>query len=392
MLRLDADGPAGARRQPGHPRAGRSGRARPRRPHRPRVCHLHSGSTGRPKGVMVEHRAAVNRVEWMQNEYALTPDDVVLQKTPFSFDVSVWEFVWPLITGAPWSSPRRAATRTPPTWCRSSGPPRSPPRLRAAHAAAHARPRRLGPLHLAAPGLLQRRGPAARAARAPLRPAPRAPAQPVRPDRGRHRRHPLGLPARHDDAHRADPARPIQNIQLHVLDDLGRRRAVGCAGRAAHRGRRPGPRLSEQPEPDARALRCRTRSPAGPGRPHVPHGRPRPVAARRHPGVPRPHRQPGQAARLPHRTRRDRGPPLPATPPCATAPSSPARTAPAARDSWATSSSTRITSKTRPASGRGRTRGEGEPAASTTPWCVTWGSRCPSTWSRAPWSVSTPCR
>ncbi|GGU44245.1 non-ribosomal peptide synthetase [Streptomyces coeruleorubidus] len=63
------------------------------------VIHT-SGSTGRPKGVMVEHRAAVNRIEWMQNEYRLTGDDVVLQKTPYSFDVSVWEFFWPLLFGA----------------------------------------------------------------------------------------------------------------------------------------------------------------------------------------------------------------------------------------------------------------------------------------------------
>ncbi|WP_406725048.1 amino acid adenylation domain-containing protein [Streptomyces sp. GD-15H] len=63
------------------------------------VIHT-SGSTGRPKGVMVEHRAAVNRIEWMQNEYRLTEDDVVLQKTPYSFDVSVWEFFWPLLFGA----------------------------------------------------------------------------------------------------------------------------------------------------------------------------------------------------------------------------------------------------------------------------------------------------
>ncbi|WP_328877599.1 non-ribosomal peptide synthetase [Streptomyces sp. NBC_00299] len=63
------------------------------------VIHT-SGSTGRPKGVMIEHRAAVNRIEWMQNEYRLTGDDVVLQKTPYSFDVSVWEFFWPLLFGA----------------------------------------------------------------------------------------------------------------------------------------------------------------------------------------------------------------------------------------------------------------------------------------------------
>ncbi len=59
-----------------------------------------SGSTGRPKGAMNAHRGVVNRLLWKQGEYALHPDDVVLQKTPFSFDVSVWEFFWPLITGA----------------------------------------------------------------------------------------------------------------------------------------------------------------------------------------------------------------------------------------------------------------------------------------------------
>ncbi|MCR8936092.1 amino acid adenylation domain-containing protein [Brevibacillus laterosporus] len=59
-----------------------------------------SGSTGLPKAVMVEHRALTNRIDWMQKEYKLSTYDVVLQKTPFSFDVSVWEFFWPLITGA----------------------------------------------------------------------------------------------------------------------------------------------------------------------------------------------------------------------------------------------------------------------------------------------------
>ncbi|MGB5255194.1 MAG: amino acid adenylation domain-containing protein, partial [Sedimenticolaceae bacterium] len=59
-----------------------------------------SGSTGRPKGVMIEHRSICNRLLWMQDQYGLTPGDVVLQKTPFSFDVSVWEFFWPLLSGA----------------------------------------------------------------------------------------------------------------------------------------------------------------------------------------------------------------------------------------------------------------------------------------------------
>ncbi|MEM9212760.1 MAG: amino acid adenylation domain-containing protein [Cyanobacteria bacterium P01_F01_bin.150] len=59
-----------------------------------------SGSTGEPKGVVNIHRALVNRLHWMQSEYGLDSSDRVLQKTPFSFDVSVWEFFWPLITGA----------------------------------------------------------------------------------------------------------------------------------------------------------------------------------------------------------------------------------------------------------------------------------------------------
>ncbi|HEY0737424.1 MAG TPA: amino acid adenylation domain-containing protein [Herpetosiphonaceae bacterium] len=59
-----------------------------------------SGSTGKPKGALNTHRGIVNRLLWMQAEYGLTAADRVLQKTPFSFDVSVWEFFWPLITGA----------------------------------------------------------------------------------------------------------------------------------------------------------------------------------------------------------------------------------------------------------------------------------------------------
>ena len=59
-----------------------------------------SGSTGRPKGVMNQHRGVVNRLVWMQAHFRLRADDVVLQKTPFGFDVSVWEFFWPLQQGA----------------------------------------------------------------------------------------------------------------------------------------------------------------------------------------------------------------------------------------------------------------------------------------------------
>jgi amino acid adenylation domain-containing protein/FkbM family methyltransferase len=59
-----------------------------------------SGSTGRPKGAMNSHRAIVNRLLWMQDAYRLTAADSVLQKTPISFDVSVWELFWPLLAGA----------------------------------------------------------------------------------------------------------------------------------------------------------------------------------------------------------------------------------------------------------------------------------------------------
>ncbi|MGW7417482.1 amino acid adenylation domain-containing protein, partial [Streptomyces sp. NPDC054863] len=59
-----------------------------------------SGSTGRPKGVAVPHQGVVNRLEWMQHEYPIGASDRVLQKTPFGFDVSVWEFFWPLLQGA----------------------------------------------------------------------------------------------------------------------------------------------------------------------------------------------------------------------------------------------------------------------------------------------------
>ncbi|MET8582263.1 amino acid adenylation domain-containing protein [Streptomyces collinus] len=189
-----------------------------------------SGSTGRPKGVMVEHRAAVNRIEWMQNEYRLGPDDVVLQKTPFSFDVSVWEFVWPLIAGA---------------------------RLVVAEPEAHKDPVRLVSLIQATgvttlhfvPSMLrlmvEHDGWAACAS--------------VRQVFCSGEAMPPELPPRHYAVHRAPLhnlygpteaaidvshwtcppdetpgtvpiGRPIQNIQLHVLDTAGGLAAVGCPG------------------------------------------------------------------------------------------------------------------------------------------------------------------
>ncbi len=69
-------------------------------PDHPAYLIYTSGSTGRPKGVVVTHRAILNRLRWMQDTYRIDASDRVLQKTPATFDVSVWEFFWPLFTGA----------------------------------------------------------------------------------------------------------------------------------------------------------------------------------------------------------------------------------------------------------------------------------------------------
>jgi len=59
-----------------------------------------SGSTGKPKGVMIEHHSVINRLNWMQNAYPINADDLILQKTPYYFDVSVWEIFWWALRGA----------------------------------------------------------------------------------------------------------------------------------------------------------------------------------------------------------------------------------------------------------------------------------------------------
>ncbi|MGW0184126.1 amino acid adenylation domain-containing protein, partial [Nocardia sp. NPDC003345] len=79
---------------------GDADRVAPLRPDNTAYVIFTSGSTGRPKGVAVTHAAIVNRLVWMQSEYGLATSDVVLQKTPSTFDVSVWEFFWPLRVGA----------------------------------------------------------------------------------------------------------------------------------------------------------------------------------------------------------------------------------------------------------------------------------------------------
>ncbi len=63
-------------------------------------CLYTSGSTGQPKGCLLEHHSLLNRLVWMQEAYSLSSEDVILQKTPFTFDVSVWELFWWLMYGA----------------------------------------------------------------------------------------------------------------------------------------------------------------------------------------------------------------------------------------------------------------------------------------------------
>ncbi|WP_182359149.1 non-ribosomal peptide synthetase [Tomitella gaofuii] len=72
-----------------------------------------SGSTGRPKGVIVTHRAITNRLRWMQHRYVLGSEDTVVQKTPMTFDVSVWELFWPLQAGATMLLPLDGGHRDP---------------------------------------------------------------------------------------------------------------------------------------------------------------------------------------------------------------------------------------------------------------------------------------
>jgi amino acid adenylation domain-containing protein/non-ribosomal peptide synthase protein (TIGR01720 family) len=63
-------------------------------PENPAYVIYTSGTTGKPKGVVVEHRSVVNRLHWMQRAYPIDENDVILQKTPYTFDVSVWEIFW----------------------------------------------------------------------------------------------------------------------------------------------------------------------------------------------------------------------------------------------------------------------------------------------------------
>ncbi|WP_328398231.1 non-ribosomal peptide synthetase [Nocardia sp. NBC_00416] len=96
VLRIDATAPGELEPAPARPVELR----RPVRPENPAYVIFTSGSTGRPKGVVVSHAAINNQLAWMQSEYRMSADDIYLQKTATTFDVSVWGYFLPLRAGA----------------------------------------------------------------------------------------------------------------------------------------------------------------------------------------------------------------------------------------------------------------------------------------------------
>ena len=166
----------------------------------PGVHDLHLGLDRQAEGRGQHHAALYNRLAWMQDAYGLTADDVVLQKTPFSFDVSVWEFFWPLMVGARLVMARRAGTRS-----GAAGRDDRPEGVTTLHFVPsmlqafleHVACRQPSwQAWAAASGDLQRRGAAGGAAgRVSTAICRRFAAQPVRPDRSLDRRDALGLRA-----------------------------------------------------------------------------------------------------------------------------------------------------------------------------------------------------
>ncbi len=277
-----------------------------------------SGSTGRPKGVMVEHHAVVNRLTWMQRRYPVGPGDTLLQKTPISFDVSVWELLWWAVQGA-------AVVLLPP------GAEKDPERI-----ARTVRDHRISVVHFV-PSML---GPfldlledhPERAAGAGSLRYVFCSGEALPPERATQFNRifdgddPPRLvnlygpteaavdvtyfdcpPASEGPVTRVPIGRPVENTTLYVLCLLYTARPAGppAAGRrprrTAHR-RGPGrPRLPRAARAHRRAVR---RGPLRPRRPPLPHRGPGPAAERRQPGVPRPQRRPGQDPRQPGRAGR----------------------------------------------------------------------------------------
>ncbi len=264
-----------------------------------------SGSTGRPKGVMNSHRGVVNRLRWMQDLYPLSADDRVIQKTPASFDVSVWELFWPLVHGARVVLARPGGHRDPaylvrrmaeegvtvahfvpsllPGFLEAAGGER-PAALRRVFVSGEALSYELEQRALRRLGvpLYDLYGPTEAAVDVTLWRCREAPAErPV----------PIG--------------RPVANTHIYIVDEQlpagADRRRRGAVDR-----RRPGGAGLPGPAgADRRALRARPLGgePRGAG---VPHGRSGAVLGRRRDRVSRAPRSPGEGAGRPRRAGRDR--------------------------------------------------------------------------------------
>jgi len=100
VVALDAEGTAGAIARESGATVTDADRIAPLRPENLAYVIYTSGSTGKPKGAGNTHAGVVNRLAWMKDQLGFGPQDVVLQKTPATFDVSVWEFLLPLLYGA----------------------------------------------------------------------------------------------------------------------------------------------------------------------------------------------------------------------------------------------------------------------------------------------------
>ncbi|MBG9947091.1 AMP-binding protein [Pseudomonas aeruginosa] len=270
-----------------------------------------SGSTGMPKGVMVEHRSVVNRLNWMQRRYPIGERDVLLQKTPVTFDVSVWELFWWSFTGARLSLLPPGAEKDPREMLRSI--------QRDAVTVIHFVPSMLTPFLDLLDG-----DPTARAAASSLR-LVFCSGEALAPLQVARFRRLFGDAVRlvnlygpteatvdvsdhecaSDNPTRVPIGRPIDNLRLYVLDHALRPQPLGAVGEL-YRRRRRRPRL---PEPAGAERRALPRRPLRRRRPSLPYRRPGPLAGRRQPRIPRPRRRPGEDPRQPGRTRRSTRPP-----------------------------------------------------------------------------------
>ncbi len=273
-----------------------------------------SGSTGRPKGAVNAHRGVVNRLLWGQSTFRLGPGDRVLQKTPFSFDVSVWELFAPLISGACLVMARPDGHQDPAylvdtieregittvhfvpsmlqVFLEQDGLERCAS-LRRVIASGEALPPALADRFFARLGGL---GIELWNLYGPTEAAVEVTYHLCQPGEARV---PIG--------------RPVANVRAHILDAQSREVPAGVAGEPLPRRRAGGPRLPAPPRPDGRPVRPRSvrRRLGSPGRAALPHRRPGAAPAEWAPSggdrVPRPDRPPGEDPRFPHRARGDRG-------------------------------------------------------------------------------------